>query len=201
MPRRSIRTGLEKETQINPAEEKPTPLKMDKVIACKGIRMNRPGQEEIEFELDSKKKFLIPLKKVPKQEINVLKKIYTKLNRNYKPSEEAAQEILSHISQVRKEEGKNQPPKGIKIWNPEGKRVVLEPMWIMFYHDTQGQVSYFSVEDDLESASNDFLERLIDQLSRHDEEEMRLRRTLERQVRMNKEKTGELKKQKKRRFN
>ena len=55
----------------------------------------------------------------------------------------------------------------------------------MFYHDTQGQVSYFSVEDDLESTSNDFLERLIDQLSRHDEEEMRLRRTLERQLRMN----------------
>ena len=38
-------------------------------------------------------------------------------------------------------------------------------MWIMFYHDTQGKVSYFSVKDDLESASNDFLERLIDQLS------------------------------------
>ena len=189
MPRRSLRTELEKETQIKAAEEKPTPLKMDKVIACKGIKMNRPGQEEIEFELDSKKKILIPIKQVLKQEINVLKKVYTRLNRNYKPSEEAAQEILSHISKVRKEEGKNQPPKGIKIWNPEGKRVVLEPMWIMFYHDTQGQVSYFSVEDDLESASNDFLERLIDQLSRHDEEEMRLRRTLERQLRMNKEKT------------
>ena len=67
--------------------------------------------------------------------------------------------------------------------------MILEPMWIMFYHDFQGQVSYFSVEDDLESASNDFLERLIDQLSRHDEKEMRLRRTLERQLRMNKEKT------------
>ena len=68
----------------------------------------------------------------------------------------------------------------------------------MFYHDNQGQVSYFSVEDELESASNDFLERLIDQLSRNDEEEMRLRRTFERHLRMNKEKTGELKKQKKR---
>ena len=111
MPRGSIRTGLEKETQINPAEEKPTPLKMDKVIACKGIRMNRPGQEEIEFELDSKKKILIPLKQVLKQEINVLKKIYTRLNRNYKPSEEAAQEILSHISKVRKEEGKGSTSK------------------------------------------------------------------------------------------
>ena len=198
MPRRSLSTEPEKETQLKAAEEKPTPLKMDKVIASKGIRMNRPGQEEIEFELDSKKKILIPLKQVLKQEVNILKKIYTRLNRNYKPSEEAAQEILSHISKVRKEEGKNQPPKGIKIWNPEGRRVILEPMWIMFYHDFQGQVSYFSVEDDLESASNDFLERLIDQLSRHDEEEMRLRRTLERQLRMNKEKTGELKKQKKR---
>ena len=178
---------------------------MDKVIAYKGIRMNIPCQEEIEFELDCKKKILIPLKQVLKQEVNVLKqevnilkKIYTRLNRNYNPSEEAAQEILSHISKVRKEEGNNQPPKGIKIWNPEGKRVILEPMWIMFYHDTQGQVSYFSVEDDLELASKDFLERMIDQLSRNDEEEMRLGRTLERQLRMNKEKTGELKKQKKR---
>ena len=111
MPRRPIRTGLEKETQINPTEEKLTPLKMDKVIACKGIRMNIPCQEEIEFELDSKKKILIPLKQVLKQEINVLKKVYTRLNRNYKPSEEATQKILSHISKVRKEEGKNQPSK------------------------------------------------------------------------------------------
>ena len=198
MPRRYLMTELEKEAQIKAAEEKPYPLKMDKVIACEGIRMNRPGQEEIEFKLDSKKKVLIPLKQVLEQEVNVLKKIYTRLNRNYKPSEEAAQEILGHISKVRKEEGNNQPPKGINIWNPEGRRVILEPMWIMFYHDTQGQVSYFSVEDDLESASNDFLERLIDQLSRHDEEEMRLRRTLERQLRMNKEKTEEMKKQIKR---
>ena len=115
------------------------------------------------------KKVLISLKQVLEQEVNVLKKIYTRLNRNYKPSEEYAQEILSHVSKVRKEEGKNQPPKGIKIWNPEGRRVILEPIWIMFYHDTQGQVRYFSVEDDLDSASNNFLEMLIDQLSRHDE--------------------------------
>ena len=187
--RRPLRTESEKETQIKPAEEKPTPLKMDKVIACKGIRMNRPGQEEIEFELDSKKKIMIPLKQVLKQEINVLKKIYTRLNRNYKPSEEVAQEILSHISKVRREEGKDQPPREVKIWNPEGKRVLLEPMWLMFYHDTQGQVRYFEVEEDMEKASNEELERLIDQLSRFDEEEMRLRRTLESQLRMNKEKT------------
>ena len=63
----------------------------------------------------------------------------------------------------------------------------MEPMWIMFYHDTQGQVGYFSVEEDMEKASNEVLERLIDQLSRYDEEEMRLRRTLERQLRINKE--------------
>ena len=189
IPRRSLRTELEKEAQIKAAEEKASPLKMDKVIACKGIRMNRPDQEEIEFELDSKKKVLISLKQVLEQEVNVLKKTYTRLNKNYKPSEEATQEILSHNSKVRKEEGKNQPPKRIKIWNPEGRRVILEPIWIMFYHDTQGQVSYFSVEDDLESASNDFLERLIDQLRRHDEEEIRLRKTLERQLRMNNEKT------------
>ena len=86
MPRRSLSTEPEKETQLKAAEEKPTPLKMDEVIACKGIRMNRPGQEDIEFELDSKKKILIPLKQVLKQEVNVLKKIYTRLNRNYKPS-------------------------------------------------------------------------------------------------------------------
>ena len=98
-------------------------------------------------------------------------------------------QILSHISKVRREEGKDQPPREVKIWNPEGKRVILEPMWLMFYHDTQGQVRYFKVEEDLEKASNEELERLIDQLSRFDEEQMRLRRTLEKQLRMNKEKT------------
>ena len=52
--------------------------------------MNRPSQEEIEFELVSKKKILIPLKQVQKQKVNILKKIYTRLNIIYNPSEEAA---------------------------------------------------------------------------------------------------------------
>ena len=71
--------------------------------------------------------------------------------------------------------GNDQPPKEIKVWNPVGKRVIPEPMWIMFYHDTQGQVRYFSVEDDLEKATNELLERLINQLCRYDDEEMRLK--------------------------
>ena len=50
MTKRSLRTELEKEAQIKAAEEKPIPLKMEKVIACKGTRMKIPGQEEIEFE-------------------------------------------------------------------------------------------------------------------------------------------------------
>ena len=63
---------------------------MDKVVACKGIKMNKLGQEEIEFELDSNKKVKIPLEQVIKQDYDVLKKIYTRLNRNYHPSKEAA---------------------------------------------------------------------------------------------------------------
>ena len=169
--------------------KKPTPLRMDQVVACKGIEMNKPGKEEIEIELDSNKKVKILLNQVLKQDCDVLKKIYTRLNMNYHPSKEAAQEILNHITKVREEKGKEQSPKEIKVWNPKGKRVILEPMWIMFYHDIQGQVRYFSVEDDMEKATNELLERLIDQLSIYDDEEMRLMRTLERQLKMNKEKT------------
>ena len=50
---------------------------MDKVVTCKGIKMNKPGQEKIKFELDSKEKIKIPLKQVLKHKNNVLKKIYT----------------------------------------------------------------------------------------------------------------------------
>ena len=68
---------------------------MDKVVACKGVRMSRPGEEEIEFELTTKKKFNSPLKEVLKQENEVLKKIYLKLNRNYHPGLEAAHKITN----------------------------------------------------------------------------------------------------------
>ena len=61
VPGGSLRTEYEKKKLIKPAEEKPTPLKMDKVVACKGIKMNKLGQEKIEFELDSKEKVKIPL--------------------------------------------------------------------------------------------------------------------------------------------
>ena len=198
VPRRSLRTESEKKNPIKSAEEKPTTLRMEKVVAFKGIKMNKQGQEEIKFELDSNKNVKIPLEQVLKKDCDVLKKINTRLNKNYHPSKEAAHEILNPITKVREEMGKEQPPKEIKVYNPEEKRVILEPMCIMFYHDTQGQVRYFSVEDDLEKATNELLERLIDQLSICDDEEMRLRRTLERQIRMNKEKSGELKKRSRR---
>ena len=51
---------------------------MDRVVACKGVKMSKSGEKEIEFELNSKKKVNIPLKQVLKQEIDVLKKIFLK---------------------------------------------------------------------------------------------------------------------------
>ena len=70
----------------------------------------------------------------------------------------------------------------------------MEPFYLMFYHDDQGNVRYFSVAEELEHTPNDILERLIDQMSRSDEDELRLRLRMEKQLRINKEKSGELKK-------
>ena len=167
---------------------------MDKVVAYKGVRTSRPREEEIEFELNTKKEFNIPLKEVLKQENKVLKKIYLNLNRNYHPSLEATHKIINQISKNRREWGQEQPEKGIKIWNPEGKRVLMEPFYLMFYHDAEGNVIYFSVTESLKSASNELLEMLIDKLNRNDEDELRLRLSLEQQLWMNKENSGKLKK-------
>ena len=141
MPRGSSRTQTEKEKIAKPAEEKPTPLKMDRVVACKGVKMCSPLEEEIEFELDSKKKVNIPLKQVLKQDNEVLKKIFLKLNRNYHPILEAAHIITNQISKARREWG--QPEKEVLIWKSEGKRVLMEPFYLMFYHDDQVLGPYY----------------------------------------------------------
>ena len=52
MPMSSNRTGAQKEKTSKPTKENPVPLKMEKVAACKGVMMSRPGEEEIEFELN-----------------------------------------------------------------------------------------------------------------------------------------------------
>ena len=78
------------------------------------------------------------------------------------------------------------------------KRVLMEPFYLMFYHDVVGDVIYFSVEESLGAASNGLLEILIDQLSMDDEDELRLRLRLEHQLRMNKENSGELNKNRRR---
>ena len=132
--------------------------------------MFRPGGEEIEFELDSMKKVNIPLKQVLKQENDVLKKIFLKLNRNNHPSLEAAHIITDQISKARREWGQEQPKKKVLIWNHEGQRVLMEPFYLIFYHDDQGNVRYFSVAEELEYTPNDILERLINRLSRSDED-------------------------------
>ena len=55
----------------------------------------------------------------------------------------------------------------------------MEPFYLMFYHGAEGNVRYFSVAESLKSASNNLVEMLIDQLSRNDEDELRLRLSLE----------------------
>ena len=55
----------------------------------------------------------------------------------------------------------------------------MEPFYLMFYYDDQGQVRYFSVADELEITPNDILESLIDQLSKSDEDELSLRLRME----------------------
>ena len=74
----------------------------------------------------------------------------------------------------------------------------MEPFYLMFYHDVVGDVRYFSVAESLKTTSNELLEMLIDQLSRNDEDELRLRLSLEQQLWMNKENSGKLKKKKRR---
>ena len=66
MPIRSNRTGAKEKKISKPAKEKHVPLKIDKVVACKRVRMSKPREEEIEFELNANKKFNIPLKEVLK---------------------------------------------------------------------------------------------------------------------------------------
>ena len=92
--------------------------------------------------------------------------------------------------------GKEQPEKEVPIWNPYGKRVLMEKFYVIIYHDAQGNVRYFSIVEGLERASNEILEMLIDQLRRNDEDELRLRLKMEHELRMNKEKSEELKKKK-----
>ena len=75
--------------------------------------------------------------------------------------------------------------------------VLMEPFYLMFYHNGEGNVRYFSVGEGLGRASNEILEMLINQLSRDNEDELRLRLRMKQQLRMNKEKSGELKKKRK----
>ena len=63
MPRRSLRTETEKETQLKAAEEKPNPLKMDKVIAYKGIRMNIQVKKKLSLNWSQRRKYWFLLSK------------------------------------------------------------------------------------------------------------------------------------------
>ena len=72
----------------------------------------------------------------------------------------------------------------------------MEPFYLMFYHDDQGQVRYFSVANELQIASNEVMKRLIDQLSRSDEDELRLMLRMDEQLKINKEKIEGSKKRK-----
>ena len=129
--------------------------------------MSKPGEEEIEFEINSKKKVNIPLKQVLKHENDVMKKIFLKLTWIIILALKQLTLLPIRFQRLEENGDKSKPKKEVLIWNPKGKRVLLDLLYLMFYHDDQGQVRYFSVVD----RTGDYpkwhiLERLIDQLSR-----------------------------------
>ena len=96
---------------------------------------------------------------------------------------QVANDVQQKIYHIRKKKANNEDlPTRMIIPNPTGRKIHFEPLYMMEFRDSQGQMRFFRMEDNLNTASDEDLKTLQLYLNDNDEDEYRFKQALQRQL-------------------
>ena len=131
-----------------------------------------------------------PLHRILGEDYQTLMVVFKCLKKDFGFTKTAKSEVVSKICQVKASWNKPDAlPRVLKV-PQSGKKVHLQPFWIMEFRDKDNCRRFFRMEDQLEKASNETLRFMQSKLGEQDEEEKIFYRRLQAQIEENNARKG-----------
>lgn len=192
-------SGSSQPKEIEVLKSKPenfVPIKAEGMKSTRGQRKRDVDLLHIEYGDGSK--FSYTFRQVMQQGYETLRKIYTLLKRDYFLTKGLAQDITQRMKVMREGPVHEERDDRIKVWNPENKKVLHEPFYIMIYKDREGREKCIDICQEISKLPNLELNYLASQLGYKDEDEKILKGSLFRQMKENEDRMNESNKRRRR---
>ncbi|KAK1394491.1 hypothetical protein POM88_013547 [Heracleum sosnowskyi] len=171
-------------------EESDLNLYLDDLVGVRGIGATHKLPERLVFVYKGGREQIWPLHRILGEDYQTLLVVFKCLKKDCGFTKTAKYEVVSKICQIKASWNKpNALPKTLKV--PQtGKKIHLQPFWMMEFREKDNCRRFFRIEDQLQKASNETLRFMQSKLGDQDEEEKIFYRRLHAQIEENNAKKG-----------
>ncbi|KAK1372213.1 hypothetical protein POM88_028406 [Heracleum sosnowskyi] len=171
-------------------EESSLNINLDDLVEVRGIAVSHKLPERLVFVYKGGREQTWPLYRILGEDYQTLLSVFKCLKKDFGFTKTAKSEVVSKICQIKA--SWNKPgalPRALKV-PQSGKKIHLQPYWMMEFRDKDNCRRFFRIEDQLEKASNESLRSMQSNLGNQDEEEKIFYRRLQAQIEENNARKG-----------
>ncbi|KAK1397852.1 hypothetical protein POM88_007715 [Heracleum sosnowskyi] len=171
-------------------EESSLHLDLDNLVEVRGIAASQKLPERLVFTFKGGREQVWPLYRILGEDYQTLLSVFRCLKKDFGFTKTAKSEVVSKICQLKASWNKPEALPRILRVPSTGKKIHLQPYWMMEFKDKDNCRRFFRMEDQLEKASNQTLKLMQSKLGDQDEEEKIFYRRLQVQIEENNSKRG-----------
>ncbi|KAK1384419.1 hypothetical protein POM88_022154 [Heracleum sosnowskyi] len=171
-------------------EESSLHLDLDNLVEVRGIAASQKLPERLVFIFKGGSEQVWPLYRILGEDYQTLLSVFRCLKKDFGFTKTAKSEVVSKICQIKASWNKPEALPRILRVPSTGKKIHLQPYWMMEFKDKDNCRRFFRMEDQLEKASNQTLKLMQSKLGDQDEEEKIFYRRLQVQIEENNSKKG-----------
>ncbi|KAK1385076.1 hypothetical protein POM88_022811 [Heracleum sosnowskyi] len=171
-------------------EESSLHLDIDNLVEVRGIAASQKLHERLVFIFKGGREQVWPLYRILGEDYQTLLSVFRCLKKDFGFTKTAKSEVVSKISQIKASWNKPEALPRILRVPSTGKKIHLQPYWMMEFKDKDNCRRFSRMEDQLDKASNQTLKFMKSMLGDQDEEEKIFYRRLQVQIEENNSKRG-----------
>ncbi|KAK1403247.1 hypothetical protein POM88_002852 [Heracleum sosnowskyi] len=169
----------------NIREESSLHLDIDNLVEVRGIAASQKLPERLVFVFKGGREQVWPLYRTLGEDYQTLLSVFRCLKKDFGFTKTAKSEVVSKICQIKASWNKPEALPRILRVPSTGKKIHLQPYWMMEFKDKDNCRRFFRMEDQLDKASNQTLKFMQSMLGDQDEEEKIFYRRLQVQIEEN----------------
>ncbi|KAK1397851.1 hypothetical protein POM88_007714 [Heracleum sosnowskyi] len=171
-------------------EESSLHLDLDNLVEVRGIAASQKLPERLVFTYKGGREQIWPLYRILGEDYQTLLTVFRCLKKDFGFTKTAKSEVVSKICQIKASWNKPEAlPRMLRVPST-GKKIHLQPYWMMEFKDKDNCRRFFRMEDQLDKASNQTLRFMQSKLGDQDEEEKIFYRRLQVQIEENNSRRG-----------